>query len=93
MNRYHHRKKANVTFWRSVAFIFIGMSISLVAGMWSMSNRVDPAKLVYQVCNESRISLSINERGCGDLQDQLHMEFVCEHNNTDPDNHCQVEEK
>ena len=94
MSYYHYREgtQSETVFWKGVALCFILLSVIELAGMWSMSNRVDPAKLVHQICNESRIDLSISERGCGELQDQLRMEFMCEQNNTDPDNYCWVEE-
>jgi hypothetical protein len=93
---YHYRQKyrpASVTFWRTWCIAFAALSWLLLAAMWSMSNRVEPADLVYQVCNESRMSETISERGCGDLQDQLHLEFLCKQANTRPDNHCWVENK
>jgi hypothetical protein len=97
MTYYHHRKPVptppSAVFWRTVALIFMGMSLSMLAAMWSMSNRVEPAALVYQVCNESRMSATISERGCADLQDQLHLEFLCTQANDRPDNHCWVEVK
>jgi hypothetical protein len=85
--------RSRAQFWMYTACLFFGMSCGLVASMLSMSTRVVPADLVYEVCNESRISIAIKEDGCADLQDQLHMEFLCEQNNISPTNHCWVEEK
>lgn len=94
--KYHHLKKHRpvpVAFWRTVALMFIAMNLFMGLAMLSMSHRIEPRDLVYQVCNESRISATISERGCADLQDQLHMEFLCEQANDRPDNHCWVENK
>lgn len=94
MQRYHYYKGVTRrNGWCYVAFLFMGMSLVLAAGMLSMSTRVVPADLVYRVCNESRMSLTIDERGCADLQDQTNTEFLCQQNNNDPANHCWVEEK
>ncbi len=57
------------------------------------AQRYDGKQLVYAICNESRISSTIDERGCADLQDQLNMEFLCMDNNTSPSNYCWVEAK
>lgn len=46
---------------------------------------------IYQVCNQARISPTIDERGCADLQDVLHYKFLCADNNTNPTTHCWVE--
>lgn len=47
--------------------------------------------LVYHVCNESRISPTLNEHECGSLQDQYHLEFLCQQNNMMPNTYCWVE--
>lgn len=50
-------------------------------------------RLVYSVCNDSRMSPTITEQQCGDLQDQTGTEFLCEEANTSPTNICWVEVK
>ena len=93
---YHHLKRIRyqeIRFWRLLAYLFMATTLAAVGAMWSMSLRVEPSDLVYAVCNESRMSPSIKEHGCAALQDQLHLEFLCQQNNTDPDTHCWVEEE
>lgn len=49
--------------------------------------------IVYDICQQSRISPTIDERGCADLQDQLGYEYLCQANNMSVNNHCWVERK
>lgn len=46
--------------------------------------------LIYHVCNESRVSRTINEKECGELQDRFGKVFLCERHNMNVDNHCWV---
>ena len=48
---------------------------------------------VYRVCNQSRISPSVTEAECAELQDKYNMRFICEERNAQPDNICWVETK
>lgn len=48
---------------------------------------------VYTICNESRLSPTIHEEQCGNIQDATHTEFLCASNNTSPATHCWVEDK
>lgn len=51
------------------------------------------AQQVYDICNITRISPNITEEQCAYAQDVSNTEFLCEHANTSPDNHCWVEFK
>lgn len=77
-----------------IGVLVVGAALawSMVAVHNSATTRAKVA-MVYQVCNESRISPTIDERGCGDLQDQTHTEFLCDANNVLVSNHCWVEVK
>lgn len=76
---------------------YVVYNFLLLAGLLVLavaySHRVDAKQLVFNVCNESRISPTIDERGCADLQEQLNMEFLCDGNNTNVNTHCWVEVK
>lgn len=49
--------------------------------------------IVYDICQQSRISPTISEDGCAQIQDALGYEYLCQANNASPDNHCWVERK
>lgn len=51
------------------------------------------AQEVYAVCQASRMSATITEQHCADLQDKYDIEFLCEDANTLASNHCWVEVK
>ncbi len=73
-----------------IAGTLLGTSIGLVI---NNARSEAESRAVYKVCNESRISSTIDEKGCGELQDALHYEFLCETNNTNPATHCWVEKR
>lgn len=74
--------------------LLLALAYGLGNAAGGASGSVTTAKqLVYSVCNESRISATINETQCGDMQDETNTEFLCEANNTSPINYCWVEVK
>lgn len=72
---------------------FIILATIMAIGLWQQAQKVHKLETVYAVCNESRISLTITEKECGQLQDLWHIEFLCKANNTDPANVCWTEKK
>lgn len=72
---------------------FIILLTTVAIGGWQQAEKVHKLETVYAVCNESRISPTITETECGQLQDKWGIEFLCQANNTDPQNHCWTEQK
>ena len=68
----------------------LAVAIILLAVAYHNAN--NPKNVVYDYCNNSRISDMTSEQTCGDLQDFYHMEFLCTDNNNKIDNKCWVEE-
>jgi len=54
---------------------------------------VQSKNLVYQVCQQARVSNRINDATCGDLQDYLGIEYLCNNTNSLSNNKCWVEIK
>lgn len=52
---------------------------------------VSPKKVIYDVCQASRMHDFVSEQTCGDLQDYYHAEYLCKENNKKADNKCWVE--
>lgn len=52
-----------------------------------------PEKVVYQMCQSSRMGRSVSEQTCADLQQQYGVEFLCKQANDRIDNECWVETK
>ncbi len=77
-------KAVLITLIVAVSFIAIGFM-----GRDSYAHK----QVVYDYCNNSRISDVASERTCGELQDFYHMEFLCDENNKDVGTHCWVEVK
>lgn len=78
----------------ATVILLIALAYGLGNAAGGASGSVTTTKqLVYDVCNESRLSASINETQCGDMQDETNTEFLCEANNTSPTNYCWVEVK
>ena len=74
--------------------IFLIVLLTTIAiGGWQQAQKIHRLETVYAVCNTSRISPTINETECGQLQDKWHIEFLCRDNNTDPNNVCWTEQK
>lgn len=80
-------------------FLLLSGLIALVSSVIAINvyaaqaGLVTPESLVYKVCNEARISPVIDERGCGDLQDSTHTEFLCASRDRLASTHCWVEDK
>jgi hypothetical protein len=74
--------------------VLIGLILALGQAAGHASGATDQLKRdVYRVCNQSRISSTITEGSCADLQDATNTEFLCAENNTSPNNICWVEVK
>lgn len=69
--------------------------IAVLAGgiAWGVGAQARTVQHVYNVCNASRISKTISEHDCGDLQDKTNTEFLCNANNDLSTNYCWVEVK
>lgn len=78
--------------WGALYFIVVAFFLGMAAGH-SVGVTDTNKRLVYSICNQSRMSAEIKETQCGDLQDQTHTEFLCIDGNTSPDNICWVEQK
>lgn len=76
-------------FYLTVAVFFLALAN---LGMLQHMNRIEKA-LTYHICNESRLSAEIKETECGNIQDELHTEFLCKANNNLESNFCWVEKK
>lgn len=48
-------------------------------------------QVVYDTCNQARMSLEITEHQCADLQAKYRIEFLCQENNRLPSNTCWTE--
>lgn len=68
--------------------VFIGISIGLVYKVGTREKDV-----VYQICQESRITNNVSDQTCGELQDFYRMEYLCKFNNNSTNNTCWVEVK
>lgn len=57
--------------------------------------QINTAKtLVYTTCQQARQEASrASEQACGDAQDRLNMEYLCDELNRSANNHCWVEVK
>lgn len=82
----------------NIAALIIIMVTSALAGVATyqqFSKHIDPAALVYEVCQQARMSVTVTQPGqeCGDLQNRLGYEYLCKDNNLSINNHCWVEEK
>jgi len=55
--------------------------------------RMGVLSTVYAICNESRISATINETQCGDIQDSTQTEYLCKENNSLSTTYCWTEDK
>lgn len=77
-----------------VTTIILALAVGLIFGV-AINNAAtqSASEQVYAVCQQSRLSPTIDERGCADLQDQLHVEYLCDHNNNLESNHCWTETK
>lgn len=75
--------------------IFLALLVGLAFGHALNTAATQSAKAqVYAVCNSARLEVSgQSERQCGDLQDKLGVEFLCEANNALTTNHCWTEAK
>lgn len=71
-------------------YFVIGMFM-VVVGAVLVTRDSTKAQAVYDVCNQSRISVGINETQCADLQVKYGIEFLCEQANRSVDNHCWTE--
>jgi hypothetical protein len=70
--------------------LVIGLGIGYVINIHATEKA---AFEVYTTCNESRMSDTINETKCGDLQDKYGIEFLCEQRNNLSTNTCWTEAK
>lgn len=77
--------------WASVVLGFMAWTVHETARAPLQDASAYNAELVYETCQQSRMSPTIDERGCADLQDQLGYEYLCKANNASADNVCWVE--
>lgn len=79
-----------------VLFGLLGMLIACVVFAGFVNARAEESTnkhdYVYTVCNNSRLSPTINERECADLQAELDVEFICEQRNDLVTNTCWTED-
>lgn len=74
--------------------ILLSLLVGLVFGLAINQAATDSASAqVYAECQRSRLSVSITEKRCGELQDKYNIEFLCEANNNLESNHCWTEAK
>lgn len=75
--------------------IFLALVVGLMFGVAINNAATQNAKRqVYAVCNGARLEISgASEQACGDLQDRLGVEFLCDSNNSLTSNHCWTEAK
>lgn len=70
----------------------IGLNITTVMARHDATNT--KKALVFAVCQESRMEINgASEQTCGDLQDMLHVEYLCNERNNLMSNHCWTEAK
>lgn len=71
--------------------VFVGLVFGLALNQAATNNA---KRQVYAVCNSARLEIDgRSEQACGDLQDKLGVEFLCENNNSLTTNHCWTEAK
>lgn len=77
----------------NILLIFgLALTVGLVFG--SAVNKVaynSAAAEVYAACQASRMSATLSEKHCGELQDKYKIEYLCKQNNTLVSNHCWTE--
>lgn len=49
------------------------------------------AQDVYSICEQSRLSATIDEQQCAAIQESTGFEYLCANNNNLSNNHCWVE--
>jgi hypothetical protein len=74
-------------------FITLTIVIGVCVCVNIQAQKGSPKEVVYQMCQSSRMTDSVAEQTCADLQDHYNIEFLCEQNNKSSSNHCWVEEK
>lgn len=52
---------------------------------------VDTGRIVYNICQKTRMSLTIPEKECADASYKYKYEYICKEGNTSADNQCWVE--
>lgn len=75
--------------------ILLALLVGLAFGHALNNAATENAKReVYAVCNSARLEISgQSEQACGDLQDKLGIEYLCQERNDLPTNHCWTEAK
>lgn len=71
----------------------VALSIVLIAFGYVITNtrQVTAREMIFNVCNQSRISATIKESQCADLQTSYGIEFLCSERNTNPATYCWTE--
>jgi hypothetical protein len=95
----HHMNKATNTlniFISSIPLIIGIFVASLAVGQYTTaSGDLQGAEVahVQQLCDDARIYGTVSMQACGDAQDSINTEYICEDNNNKLTNVCWVETK
>lgn len=73
------------------------ITLIVVVGLVCLANigqaDMQPKQVVYDMCQASRISDTVSESTCGELQERYNAEYLCDQNNKNASTHCWVEMK
>lgn len=87
--------KAIFTHFNATAFAF-GLIVGLFFTVYYHQNKQNhiAKATVFAICQEARQEMSgASEQACGDIQEQLNIEYLCDERNSLASNHCWTEAK